>query len=136
MARKQARFHQPAIYNAVAPTLSDGDDSALNVDSSGNLLISGTIGGSTPATLYNGKKVVTTAGTRVTLATSTTVKSVVIKALIANTGVIYVGDATVASTNGFALSAGDTLGLDIANLATVNLDSSVNGEGVTYIASV
>lgn len=37
MARKQARFGQPAVYNATAPTLNDGEDSALNVDSSGNL---------------------------------------------------------------------------------------------------
>jgi hypothetical protein len=84
-------------------------------------------------TIYNGKKVVTTAGTRVTLASSQAVKSVTIKALAANTGIIYVGDTAVASTNGFALLAGDSLSLDIGNLATVNLDSSVNGEGVTYI---
>lgn len=89
----------------------------------------------TPTTLYNGRKTVTTAGTRVTLASSQAIKSVAIKALITNTGLIYVGDTTVASSNGFSLSAGDTISLDIANLATVNLDSSVNGEGVTYIGS-
>jgi len=38
MARKQARFGQPAIYNASLPTLTDGDDSGLNVDSSGRLI--------------------------------------------------------------------------------------------------
>ncbi len=86
-----------------------------------------------PTTIYNGKKTVTTAGTRVTLASSQAVKSVTIKALVANTGVIYVGDGSVASTTGFALAPGDSISLDIANLATVNLDSSVNGEGVTYI---
>jgi hypothetical protein len=69
----------------------------------------------------------------VSLASSQAVKSVTIKALAANTGIIYVGDTAVASTNGFALLAGDSLSLDIGNLATVNLDSSVNGEGVTYI---
>lgn len=37
MSRKQARFGQPGVYNAIPPTLNDGDDSALNVDSSGNL---------------------------------------------------------------------------------------------------
>ncbi|OGM06045.1 hypothetical protein A2125_01490 [Candidatus Woesebacteria bacterium GWB1_43_5] len=36
MATKQAKHGQPAIYNSTAPTLSDGDASALNVDSSGN----------------------------------------------------------------------------------------------------
>jgi hypothetical protein len=40
MARKQARFGQPAVYNSAAPTLTDGDDSALNVDGNGNLLSS------------------------------------------------------------------------------------------------
>lgn len=37
MARKQARHGQPAVYNSTPPTLTDGDDSALNVDASGNL---------------------------------------------------------------------------------------------------
>ena len=89
---------------------------------------------SAPTTIYNGKKTVTTAGTRVTLAGSQTIKSVTVKALRANTGTIYVGDASVASTNGFALAPGETVSMDIADLVTVNIDSSVNGEGVTYIA--
>lgn len=51
MARKQARFGQPAVYNASAPTLTDGDDSALNVDINGNLLTSiGTFSPGTSAT--------------------------------------------------------------------------------------
>jgi len=87
-----------------------------------------------PTTIYNGKKTVTTATTRVALASSQAVKSVTIKALIANTGTIYVGDSTVAAANGFALVAGDSISLDIGNLATIYLDSSVDGEGVTYIS--
>jgi hypothetical protein len=86
-----------------------------------------------PTTILNGKTTVTTAGTRVTLAGSTACKSVTIKALIANTGVIYVGNSSVSSSNGFALQAGDSVSLNITNLTTVNLDSSVNGEGVTYL---
>ena len=53
MSRKQARFGQPAVYNATPPTLTDGDDSALNVDASGRLiaiLASGSTTGITPAT--------------------------------------------------------------------------------------
>lgn len=86
-----------------------------------------------PTTVLNGKKTVTTAGTRVTLAASTACKSVTIKALAANTGTIYVGDTTVAASNGFALAASDSVTLDISNLTTVNIDSSINGEGVTYL---
>jgi hypothetical protein len=88
-----------------------------------------------PTAIFNGKKTVTTAGTRVTLASTQAVRSVVIKALVGNTGTIYVGNSTVASTNGFALSPGDSISLDIADLTTVNLDASVSGEGVTYIAT-
>lgn len=90
---------------------------------------------SLPSTIYNGKKTVTTAGTRVTLASSQAITSgVTIKALSTNTGVIYVGDSSVSSSNGYQLAAGDSVFLEIANLSTVNLDSSVNGEGVTYLA--
>lgn len=86
-----------------------------------------------PTTVANGKTTVTTAGTRVVLASSTAVKSVSIKALATNTGTIYIGSSSVSSSNGFQLAAGDTVSLDIANLNTVNIDSSVNGEGVSYL---
>ncbi len=90
----------------------------------------------TPTTVINGKKTVTTAGTRVALAASTAVKSVTIKALAANTGLIYVGDSSVASTNGFQLSAYESVSLDIANLSTINIDSAINGDGVSFLAVV
>jgi hypothetical protein len=45
-----------------------------------------------------------------------------------------VGNSSVAAANGFALAARETVSMDIANLVTVNIDASVNGEGVTYIA--
>lgn len=88
-----------------------------------------------PTAIFNGLTNVTTAGTRVTLAASQAVKSVAIKARSTNTGTIYVGNSSVASTNGIQLLAGETVSLNIANLNTVNIDSSVNGEGVTYIAT-
>lgn len=89
-----------------------------------------------PAVIFNGKKTVTTAGTRVALATTQVLLSGVnIKALAANTGTIYVGDSTVSSANGYALAAGQSVYVEVSNLITVYLDSSVNGEGVTYIGS-
>lgn len=86
-----------------------------------------------PSAVLNGKTTVTTAGTRVVLAASTTCKSVTIKALSTNTGLVFVGSSAVASTNGFQLAAGETISMDIANLNTVNIDSAVSGEGVTYL---
>jgi len=88
-----------------------------------------------PTTIYHAKKTVTTAGTRVALASSQAVRSVCIKALQTNGGYIYVGDVSTSSTTGFQLLAGDTISLDIANLSTIYIDSSVSGEGVTYISS-
>lgn len=38
MPRKQARFGQPALYNSTLPTLTDGDDSGINVDSGGRVI--------------------------------------------------------------------------------------------------
>lgn len=91
---------------------------------------------SLPAAIYNGKTTVTTAGTRVALASSQAlVSGVTVKALAANTGTIYVGNSAVDSSNGFALAKGESVFIEIANLATVYLDSSVNGEGATFVAS-
>lgn len=81
----------------------------------------------------SGKTTVTTAGVRVALSSSTPISSVTIKACIANTGIIYIGNSTVTSSNGFELSAGDTISLDIDNLSDVYIDSSVNTQSVTYM---
>jgi hypothetical protein len=90
---------------------------------------------STPTTVRNNKVTVTTAGTRVALAGTTTIQGVVVRALDTNTGNIYVGSSAVDSTNGYVLGAGEAVGLAIDDLAKVYIDSSVNGEGVTYLGS-
>lgn len=87
----------------------------------------------TPKNIYSGKVNVAISGTEVILG-SAIISSVTIKALSANTGIIYVGAGGVSSANGFQLAAGDTVSIDISNLATVWIDSSVNGEGITYLA--
>lgn len=89
----------------------------------------------TPSTVYSGQKTVATAGTAEALAASTTVKSVVIKALYSNTGTVYVGDSSVSSTTGIELAAGDSVALEIDDLSKIYLDVSVSGEGVSYIAT-
>jgi hypothetical protein len=86
------------------------------------------------ASLVAGQKTVTTAGTQVALASSQAVKGVTIKALHANTGMIYVGGSDVDSGD-FVLDAGEQIFLEIDNLATVWIDSGVNGEGVSFIAT-
>lgn len=85
------------------------------------------------STIGTGSTNVTTAGTRVVLAGSTACKKVVICAKAANTGTIWVGGSTVASGSGIPLVALQQIEIDIQNLTTVNIDSTVNGEGVTYL---
>jgi len=92
------------------------------------------------ASLLDGSKAVTTAGTRVQLSsTQILVVSLSIQASSSNTGVIYVGGPTISSTRGVALSAGDTLALlpmarqnEYYDLRSIWLDASVSAEGVTY----
>ena len=91
---------------------------------------------SLPTAIYHGQKTVATAGTEEALASSQAlVSGVHIKALAANTGSVYVGANPVASSTGYVLAAGESVFLEIANLATVYVDVSVNGEGVSYIGS-
>mgnify|MGYP001226395879 CR=1 FL=1 len=82
------------------------------------------------------RQTVTTAGTRVALASSTTAKLVIITAETDNTDYIVVGGATVvaslATRRGTPLNPGDSITLEIDDLGDVYLDSMVNGEGVTF----
>ncbi len=84
-------------------------------------------------TVLSGIKLVTTAGTRVNLA-SNAIASITIKALSTNTGVIYVGGSAVAAANGYQLFANDTVSFDMDNTNAVWLDSSVNAEGISWLA--
>jgi len=89
-----------------------------------------------PPVIYNGVSTVAAPATAEILAPAQVIQSGVrIKALIANTGNVYVGDAAVAAANGYVLDAGEEVFIEIANLATIYLDVSVGGEGVSYVAS-
>lgn len=136
---------QDDIITAIGTIPAGGDATAANqvseiallttIDTDTGNIKTNTDSVVTPTAIYTGKTTVTTAGTQVALASSQTIKSVTIKALSTNTGFIYVGNSGVDSTNGFQLSAGDTVSLDLTNLSTVYIDSSVNGEGVTYLGN-
>lgn len=84
------------------------------------------------------QKTVTTAGTRVQLSTtSAKVNGVIVKALAANTGVVFVGDVTVTNAGGaaagFQLSAKESVILFTGNITNIYIDAATNGEGVCYI---
>lgn len=107
------------------------------VDSTGQPDPSAGSGGSAASTIGDGLKLVTTAGTRETLAASTTCTAVTLTAKQTNTGTVVVGAVTVVAASGAGrrgtpLNAGDSLTIEIDNLSKVYLDVTVNGEGVTY----
>lgn len=88
-----------------------------------------------PATsIFYGQTTVSTAGTAVVLASTQAIRSVCVKALTGNTGIMYVGDSSVLSSNGYELPKDLSVCLDINNLNLVYINSSVNGEKVSYIA--
>jgi hypothetical protein len=89
-------------------------------------------------TLGDERKVVTTAGTRVALAGSTACRWVAICAEADNTGTIVVGAAAsvvaaLATRRGIPLAAGESIALEIDNLSDIGLDSTVSGDGVTFL---
>lgn len=88
--------------------------------------------------IVDGRTTVAVAGTAEQLSTtSIACKEVIIQAELDNTGVIVVGDDTVVATvltrRGIALNAGAVLILDVADANLVWLDTTVNGDGVTYM---
>lgn len=130
--------------------LADGVTPSNTLESTGMLYVyngvtwdrvrEGTVAGSilvdvgSPSTVLNNVRV-TNAGVRLQLiVAATTIKSVTVKALTTNTGLAYVGNATVAAGNGFPLAAGETVSMDIDDLNKVYFDVAVNGEGVSYLA--
>ena len=114
-----------------------GADGSFNATSATNPLPVSVTSANT--TVTDGRKVVATAGTREALASSTACKEVVINAETDNTGIVAVGAAAtvvaaIATRRGVPLNAGDSIVLQIDNLADVGLDSTVSGDGVTFVA--
>lgn len=84
----------------------------------------------------SGKKTVTTAGTAVALGSGAVNGALMVKALLGNTGNIYIGNVNgdVASTNGLELDAGEVVIFEyVGDLSTIYIDSDTNGEGVTWL---
>ena len=85
----------------------------------------------------SGQTTVTTAGTAVALGSQTINGPLMLKALTDNTGYIYIGNDgsnDVSDNNGLHLTADDVVVFDfVGNLASIYIDSTVNGEGVAWL---
>jgi hypothetical protein len=85
----------------------------------------------------SGQKTVTTAGTAVALGSQAVIGSLIVKALAANTGLVFIGSdgsGDVDSSTGFQLAAGEQVTFEFtSSLSDLWLDSAVNGDGVCWI---
>jgi hypothetical protein len=85
----------------------------------------------------SGQKTVTTAGTAVALGDQLINGSLLVKALNGNTGIIAVGNdgaGDVTVSNGLVLEKNASILFNfVGNLSSLIVDSSVNGEGVSWI---
>jgi hypothetical protein len=85
----------------------------------------------------SGQKIVTAAGSAEALGDQPIHGSLTVKALAANTGLIFIGNDgnnDVDGGSGFQLAAGDQITFEFTgNLADLFIDSAVNGEGVCWI---
>lgn len=122
-----------SVSNFPATQPVSGSVSISNFPATQN--VAGTVGITQPTAIASGRTTVTTAGTRVQMPSVALVAGVSIKALPTNTGLIYVGNVGVTASNGFILSARESVFVAADNLNRFYIDSSVNGEGVSYLAS-
>jgi hypothetical protein len=86
-----------------------------------------------PTAIYNNTKTVPT-GTAEAIASSQAIHSVTVKALSTNTVAVYIGATGVTTSSGFELLAGESITLDVANLASVFCISGTGSQVVRYIA--
>lgn len=83
----------------------------------------------------SGQVTVTTAGTAVS-GPDQKARLVVVKALAGNTGIVYVGNdgaGDVTSGNGFELSTGESVLLQVPNLNELRFDAAEDGDKLCWI---
>lgn len=112
------------------PRLSDaqGHEALINTDGSLKTQVVGSL-----ANITGAVQNVTTAGIRVQLP-NIPCREVTVIAKRTNTGYIYAGGSNVSSTIfGVELASKESFTFAVANTNQIYIDSSVNGEGVSYV---
>ncbi len=86
----------------------------------------------------SGQKTVAAAGTAEALGSQVINGPIMVKALLANSNNVYVGNdgaGDVTSANGLELDAGDSVVFEfVGDLSEIILDADTNGEGVSWLA--
>ena len=85
----------------------------------------------------SGQKTIATAGTALVLGSQPIHGPLMLKALDANTGYVYIGNdgaGDVTSANGLQMAPGDVVVFDhVGDLVNIIVDVSVNGEKVAWL---
>jgi len=125
---------------AIIVESSDGDGTIIPLVAdpvTSRLLVNSTISGSLSiaplTTIYNNRKTVPI-GTAEAISSSQSISSVTVKALSTNTVAVLVGDSSLTTSNGFELLPGESISLDIDNLADVYVISTIASQVVCFIA--
>jgi hypothetical protein len=86
---------------------------------------------------YSGQKTITAAGTAEAMGTAIINGPMMVKALEANAGVVYLGNdgaGDVDSTNGLVMAAGDMVVFEyVGALSSLMLDAANNDDGVAWL---
>lgn len=123
--RAQIGVIEDATTRGLRAAVSAGG--ALKVDPSGLTM---------PTTLISFVTDIPTAGTRVQLASNTVTNGVLLQAPSTNTGLIYVGDNSVSSTDfGTELQPGQSTSIAIDNTNKIWVDTDVSGSDIAVIGS-
>lgn len=125
-AKQLADNHQVTVSNPTADPETGLATSAKQLADGHNVQINAL------SAIYEGTKTVPT-GTAEAITTTQTIHSVTVKALSTNTVAVYVGGTGV-TVSGFELLAGESVSLDVTNLATVFCISGSSSQVVRYIA--
>lgn len=83
-------------------------------------------------TLMSGQKTSTAAAAAVAIG-SHPVRSVLVRALAGNAGLVYVGPSGITSSTGYELSPGEPVAIDVDDLGKVFLKVANDSDGVCYL---
>jgi hypothetical protein len=136
MAKKQAQYGQPAIYNSTLPTLADGDSVGLNVDSRGRLITTATVSADTidinvGGVSYAGIESTTMQNAAVAIGNGTSMDISGMESLV-----LYVSGITSATiTVEGEFSSGNWNALTVKSMTSGQLSSTITANGL-YIVSI
>lgn len=128
-----------AQYNSTAPTLTTGQQVALQTDASGNLKVTATYVAIVFGALTTGSK--SSIGTSAVQISSTSVvasSGITIRSALANSATIYIGPSgvtanTAAATDGIPLNPGESISMPLNNLNLLYVIATATGQEIFWM---